>query len=246
MLLQCEMEFGVAEPALAWLRSGTLESLTELNEACLALLAEQARAVPGSVLLAEIARGYPALDAPGRRRAAGCLYLLLDAGFADPQRWRPCGDRPVGDGSGGGSAPFFTVGAAAEVAQSVFTFAWHVARCQSTAACLLLGAPAACVALLARHTLGQVRALALAHPQWLKPRWAGHPDAWRALLRAAASAEPAALERARLRGQALLAAEARQPANTGHRPRLPPRLSERARYPGAGRALAQAPMRPGR
>lgn len=237
MLLQCEMELGDAEPARAWLHRETLESLAELNEECLALLAAQAHAGPDSPLLEAIAHGCAALDAPGRRRAAGCLHLLLDAGFADPQRWRAARERQVGDAGGGEYAPFFTVPAAAAVAQAVFTFAWHVARCQSTAACLLLGAPASCVALLAGHTLGQVRALALTHPQWLKPRWAHSPDAWRDLLRAAAAADAVALERARLRGQCLLAAEARQSAAAGRPGRLPPRRSASPRY-----AAAQPPV----
>ena len=45
MLLHCENEDGVTEAggALAWLHDGTLESLMELNESCLGLLAEEAR-----------------------------------------------------------------------------------------------------------------------------------------------------------------------------------------------------------
>ena len=120
--------------------------------------------------------------------------------------------REVADADGGPYAPFFTVPAAADVAQAVFTFAWHLTRCQSAAARLLLGMPAACVAGLARHTLGQVRTLAARHPRWLRPRWDAHPDMWRQFLGAAAAGEATALERARLRGQTLLAAEARQPA----------------------------------
>lgn len=205
MLLQCESEYDGG----GWLRAETLASLSELNEECLELIAQQARATPAHALLTEIARRWGALDAPARQRAAGCLYLLVDAGFADPQHWRTCDARQVSDAAGDDYAPFFTVPAASQVAQAVFTFAWHLARCQSVAARLLLGMPAACVAQLAQHTLGQVRTLALRYPQWLKPRWVSQASMWREFLWAAGSGEAAPLERARLRGQTLLAAEAR-------------------------------------
>jgi hypothetical protein len=215
MVLQCEMDYAGAEACGGWLRGATLASLSELNAECLELLAQQARATPGSALLAEIARLWVMLDAAARQRAAGCLYLLLDAGFGDPQHWRALAAPQVQDADGGAYAPFFTVPAAAEVAQAVFTFAWHLARCQSAAARLLLGMPAACVGELALHTLGQVRTLAARHPRWLRPRWSAHPDMWRQFLGAAATGDAAALERARLRGQTLLAAEARLPAPLG-------------------------------
>jgi hypothetical protein len=224
MVLQCEMEYAGGETPGDWLRGASLASLSELNGECLELLAQQARATPASALLVEIARLWALLDAAARQRAAGCLYLLLDAGFAEPQHWRALAARQLEEAEGEAYAPFFTVPPAAEVAQAVFTFAWHLARCQSAAARLLLGMPAACVGELARHTLGQVRALAARHPRWLRPRWAAHPDMWREFLLAAASADPAALERARLRGQTLLAAETRLPANLsrGYRARALP------------------------
>ena len=58
MLLQCETGSelaGASSRRRAWLRSETLESLIDLNEECLELLAEQARASCGSLLLAQIA-----------------------------------------------------------------------------------------------------------------------------------------------------------------------------------------------
>lgn len=204
MLLQCETE--LADDG--WLREDTLASLRELNEECLELCAAQARAQPGNATLAEIARQWNALDAAARTRAGGCLYLLVDAGFAEPERWRRRTVRQVDD-AGHGYAPFFSIASSAAVAQAVLMFAWHLARCQGVAARLLLAMPAGCVAELARHTLGEVRALALRNPHWLKPRWAQRPAMWREFLAAAASEDAALLGRARLRGQRLLAAEAR-------------------------------------
>jgi hypothetical protein len=220
MLLQCETDCGAGggiDPAAVWLRSETLESLIDLNEVCLELLAAQARASCGSSLLAQIAALWSVLDGGGRRRAAGCLYVLLDAGFAHAPRWRAPAAAQVGEAARAGYAPFFTVAPAAKVTQAVFTFAWHLTRCQGTAARLPLGIPAPCVELIAQRTLRQVCDLAEAHPEWLKPRWQGQPEVWRDLLRAAADGEPRALQRARLRGQTLLAAEARRTASDSQR-----------------------------
>ena len=215
MLLHCEREGGASdEAALAggWLRAGTLDSLIELNELCLALLVEQSavRAGPPGGLLQQLAEQWSAIDAAARRRAAACPYLLLDAGFADPLRWRSPGALPqVGDASEERYACYFTVPAVAEVARLVFIYAWHLARTQAPAARLLLGMAAPSAALIARYTLRQMQMLAESHLEWLRPRWPARVQVWRELLLAAACGDTPALERAKLRGLTLLAAEAR-------------------------------------
>lgn len=204
--------------AAAWLRPETFESLVELNESCLGLLAEQAAAcgAASSLLLRLVAELWGGLDANARRRAAACPYLLLDAGFADPLRWRAASAPEVGDANGAyGSC--FTVPATAEVARLVFTYAWHLARSQSVAARVLLGMPAPSATLIARYTLRQIQALAERRPEWLKPRWPSRVQVWRELLLAAASGQAPALERARLRGLTLLAAEVRLAAPRAER-----------------------------
>ena len=214
MLLHCETDGAATDEGVLrgnWLCAGTLDTLTELNELCLALLAEQA-AVRGSAAsaLLPIAELWRDLDGAARRRAAGCPYLLLDAGFADPDRWRaPAAPPQVGDGGTARYACYFTVPAAVGVARLVFIYAWHLARSQAAAARLLLGMPAPSAALISQYTLRQIQTLSENHPEWLRPRWPARVQVWRALLQAAASGEAAALERAQLRGLTLLAAEAR-------------------------------------
>ena len=93
MLLQCGMEgeAGADTPRGAWLGAAALDTLAELNEMGLALLAEQA-AVPAPEprpLLREVGALWRTLDRDARRRASAAPYLLLDAGFADHERWRP-------------------------------------------------------------------------------------------------------------------------------------------------------------
>ena len=216
MLLHCGKEDGAAAeramPAGCWLRAGTLDSLTELNELGLALLAEQSTVQGGvaSGLLQPLAELWRALDGAARRRAAACPYLLLDAGFGDPARWRtPPADAQVGDVATDHYLRYFNVPTATGVARLVFIYAWHLSRSQPAAARLLLGMPAASIALIGRYTLRQIQALAESHPEWLRPRWPARVQVWRELLLAAASADAMSLERARLRGLTLLAAEAR-------------------------------------
>ena len=214
MLLHCEV--GAADAAEGglgasfWLRE-TLESVAEVNEMGLALLAAQAAAsAPHTgAALAPLAELWPHLDAAARRRAAACPYLLLEAGFADLRRWQAATAGQVADAREPAYSSFFTVPAALEAARLVFTYAWHLARTQSAAARLLLGMPGPCAAAIGRCSLRQMYALAERHPEWLRPRWSDRPEVWQELLAAAASGEDGALERARLHGLTLLAAEVR-------------------------------------
>jgi hypothetical protein len=96
-----------------------------------------------------------------------------------------------------------------EVARLVFTYAWHLARAHGAAARLLLGMSAPCAALIGHLSLRQLHSLAETHQAWLKPRWPARVQVWRELLLAAASGEAPVLERARLHGLTLLAADAR-------------------------------------
>src|SRR2546421_5634362 len=116
--------------------SSDLESLVELNELCLGLLAEQAavRGSQPSLLLRQVGELWRVLDAAARRRAAACPYLLVDAGFADPPRWRQPVALGVGDTRGAASSTFFTVPGATEVARLGFTYAWHLVRAHGAAA----------------------------------------------------------------------------------------------------------------
>jgi hypothetical protein len=227
MLLRCGIDGAdVSESALlapGWLRPETLDSLLELNEMAFALLAAQAaeRGTPAAALVGSVTAVWRRLDAAARRRAAACPYLLLDAGFADAQRWGapPAQVSEVRETS----PPFFTVPAALEAARLVFTYAWHLARTQPAAARLLLGMRAPCAAAIAQCSLRQAFALGESHAAWLRPRWSARPEVWQELLVAAASGEEVALERARLHGLTLLAAESRLTA-----PERPHRLASPA------------------
>jgi hypothetical protein len=202
---------GLTSPSL---RSEVFDSLLELNGQCLELLAEQAlaQASQGNLLLRQVGEIWRTLDPAARRRAAACPYLLVDAGFSDPCRWRWIEGEHVSEAKRVSNPAFFTVPRASAVARQIFMYAWHLARSKNAAAQLLLGMPTHCTQLVGACTLPQIHELAERHPEWMRPRWPTRVKVWRALLLAAASGEVVALENARMHGLQLLAAECRTAA----------------------------------
>lgn len=187
----------------------TLKTLTELNELCLKLLAEQAlaRAPQAPPMFRELTDLWAQLDVTSRRRAATCPYLLVDMGFSDPYRWRWIGTNRVSDHEPIIHTAFFTAAGASKVAHQVFTNAWYIVQTQPIGTPLYLGMPTHCAALLRACTMCQMTELAQQHAGWLRPRWAGRVRIWRELLTAAISGEGISLDMARLHGVQLLAME---------------------------------------
>ena len=207
MLLRSENNItgtvGAGELVSSHVQQQTLNSLAELNCKCLELLAEQSLVDSQVRVLTEVKELYGTLDAQARVRAAACPFLLLDAGFADPKRWREINAEPPQNTAGA----FFTVNRAQSVARQVFIFAWHLAQSEGFDAQLLLGMPVQCSIVIGTYTLSQIHEIADCSSAWLCPRWPNRVAFWRHLLRAAASGEFRALETARLQGLQLMAAD---------------------------------------
>lgn len=200
-----------AHESVAWLRTGSSEALTAINEECLELLIAQSmlRTSQPPPLLGELADLWRSLDARARRRAAECPYLLVDAGFADPRRWRFLNGSvsepeavPASDGP-----PFFTAPGANDVIRRVLQFARELARTNNVAARLWLAMPQHCTQLLAGYTLREIDMAAARHPAWLRPRWSRQIAVWRDFLLAAGSGDAEAIELSRMHGIQLLAGE---------------------------------------
>ncbi|HKZ72749.1 MAG TPA: hypothetical protein VJ011_01725 [Steroidobacteraceae bacterium] len=200
----------VSPGARTWLHGETLDSLTELNEQCLELLAEHARQAQagGQPLLLELRELWVALDVAARQRAAVCPYLIVDAGFGDPRNWAWPG-HSIHEAPAPAAAPFFSGARATMVLRLALTYGWHLARSRPSAARLLLGMSPVCAERISACTLRQIGTLAEQHLHWLQPRWPGRLAVWRELLVTALAGDGPALERARMRGLQLLAAEAR-------------------------------------
>ena len=183
-----------------------IETLPELNDYCLQVLADQARAGCTHAAAAKIGQRWLALDAPARRRAANHPFLLFDAGLSDPRRWRNL-DRPeVQDAPPGSYQALFTVSQAIDATELVFVFAWSLARRHAVQARLALGMHPLCLEWITAHSVLAAHQLGRRQWTWLRPRWLNSPEFWDELLRGAAEGGAAHL-RARVQGIRLLAAE---------------------------------------
>jgi hypothetical protein len=193
------------------LGAAALESVVEVNQEVLTLL--RAQCLDGAApppLIRDVSDLLVNLDAVSMRRAAASAVLLVDAGLADAGLWSDALIGAVNDRPLTLSAPFFTVDGAVNVMRLVMTHAWHFARSEPAAARLLLGVSAANMAVIGGCTLTRLTRLTEVRSQWLRPRWESNPRIWCDLLRTAGEGERGALERMRVRGLQLLAAEARQ------------------------------------
>lgn len=198
-----------------WLRPEVLPSVAELNRQCIDLLILQAMtaATPAEQpLITEMRPLLLRLDPAARDRAAACAFLLMDAGFADPQRWLWARGYAVCDSQPSWEAPIARVPQGIALARQVFAYAWHLAGSHRKLARVTLGMSTGTAEVLSNYTLVQTMGLADVHPDWLQPRWPRNLLMWRELLQAAALGESPALEQARLRGVQLLATEARSSA----------------------------------
>jgi hypothetical protein len=194
----------------SWLGAATLESVLEVNEQVLALLRTQCQlGASPPPLIRDVNDLLLNLDPQSMRRAAASAVLLVDAGFADAGLWSAAIIGAVNDRPQVELAPFFTVDGSVALMRLVMTQAWHLARSQPAAARLLLGLSAANLGVIGGCTLSRLTRLAETRSHWLRPRWENRPGIWCDLLRMAGNAETGALERLRVRGLQLLAADAR-------------------------------------
>lgn len=195
-----------------WLRPEILATLAELNEQYVDLLALHVKtgtSPKDQSLLQELRPLLMKLDPGGRRRAAACPYLLVDAGFADPQRWLWAHGYHVRDTERMPPEQYLALPQTIALARLVFTYAWHLACTRTSAVRMLFGMARRTAEILSTYSLRQVTDLAELHPHWLKPRWPLRSIMWPELLGAAMRGEGPQLERARMRGLQLLAAELR-------------------------------------
>jgi hypothetical protein len=195
-----------------WLRREMLEALAEVNHRCLGLLSEQALAQgpQGQPALRQVGELWRALDERSRWQAAACPYLLVDACFGEPQRWQGLSGSEVAEPAGPSSshASFFTVPQTTSVARTVFVYAWSLVVSHTAGARLILGIHPHCASLLGACTVPQIHELAERNAGWLRPRWLKRVRLWRQMLVAAAEDDAATLERTRMQGLQMLAAEA--------------------------------------
>ena len=143
------------------------------------------------------------LDANAQLRLAACPYLLLDAGFAQPQRWDWMGGAGVMDVTM--RRGYFSGHGAVALVRRTLLLAWHLARSNRVTARVILGMSALSAERIAATRLADLEGLAEFAPGWIVPRWEQQPNVWRQLIAAACRGHPLLLRQAQLRGLQLLA-----------------------------------------
>jgi hypothetical protein len=188
----------------AW-DSELLAPVAEINEQLLECLRQMANEeIPQAPRLVALLReDWKRLNAPTLRRLAGCPYLLLDAGFAQPDRWEWMGSAAVRESTARGG--YFAGTAGVGLVRRTLVLAWHLARSNRVTARVILGLSALTAERIAASRLGDLEALAERAPGWIVPRWEQQPNVWRQMLAAGCRAQPQLLRQAQLRGLQLLA-----------------------------------------
>jgi len=194
--------------------SAVLVPVAEINQHMLQIVRASAdesamASRPQPRLVSALSELWRALDPAALQRLANCPYLLLDAGFAAPERWdRLALDSGVMDGAA--SRGYFASPAGVALVRRTLVFAWHLARSNRMTARVLLGMTPQCAGRIAASTLKDLELLAELCPLWVAPRWETHSTVWRQLIQAAIDGRAAPLRRVQLRGLQLLAAGERR------------------------------------
>jgi len=197
-------EFHPAPLGGAW-DSALLAPVAEINEQLLErlrLMAQQ-EAPKAPRLVALLREDWRRLNAAALRRLSACPYLLLDAGFAQPQRWEWIGSAGVMEATA--SSGYFEGAAGVGLVRRTLVLAWHLARSNRVTARVILGMSAQSAERIAASRLADLEALAELAPGWIVPRWEQQANVWRQLLAAGSRAQPQLLRQAQLRGLQLLA-----------------------------------------
>jgi hypothetical protein len=185
--------------------SALLAPVAEINQQMLACLRQMALDdAPGAPRLVTLLRAdWRRLDASAQRRLAACPYLLLDAGFAQPQRWE-CAPCP-GVMDAGSQCGYFSGRDGVALVRRTLVLAWHLARANRVTGRVILGMSALSAERIGAARLADLEALAELGPGWIVPRWEAQPSVWRQLIDAGCRGQPLLLRQAQLRGLQLLA-----------------------------------------
>jgi hypothetical protein len=166
-----------------------LEPIYDLNRRMLTLLSQRCR--PGTEQLGFhvatsvglVLREAEPLD---RQQLAHCPFLLLNAGFREPNKWqRVSGHEPESCMDAALRAASHTPVLA--LARGTCLLAWYLIRTNPVAARLVLGVSPECAVLIAQSGVTELQEIAarLVLQQWITPRWHDRPDVWRRLIRLA-------------------------------------------------------------
>ena len=126
-------------------------------------------------LVSELRPSWRSLDGNALQRLARCPFVLLDAGFAAPERWEALGAGMTHGGvmDGGALRGYFGGAVGAALLRRTLSLAWHVARSSPLNARMMLGMSGDCAERIGASGLMHLESLAEQSPAWITPRWEG-------------------------------------------------------------------------
>ena len=185
--------------------SALLAPVAEINLQMLACLRQLALSHDAEAprLVTLLRDDWRRLDASAQRRVCACPYLLLDAGFAQPERWERASCPGVMDVAS--RRGYFSGRDGVALVLRTLLLAWHLARANRVTGRVILGMNALSAERIAAARLEDLETLAEQAPGWIVPRWEAQPAVWRQLIDAGCRDQPLLLRQAQLRGLQLLA-----------------------------------------
>ena len=178
----------------------------DLNHRVIELMAQTARRNRNSALSListlqpELRESTPA----SRAQAADRPFLLLDLEFSNASWWQTVVRDPNRRIRRESRQPAFLRSAALPLTRATLTAIWRAVCTDARSARILLGLDESVARLFVDLSVTALDPIANHVHSQLRPRWADHPEFWRALLRAARSQDSAALPQVDLQGIQLI------------------------------------------
>lgn len=168
-----------------------LAPICDINEQCLKMLVEAARASQSAddPFVRQLLSLIETLDAATLAAAARFPFLLVDFGFRDPEWWNAIAG---GNDSASNDVDWlspFPRATATKLARATLMLAWHTVRTDTETSLVLLGITPAVARLLRSLRLQDIDRIAEQHFRRVRPRWEDRPGVWRQLLTCAKSTE---------------------------------------------------------
>jgi hypothetical protein len=184
-----------------------MRPLQEVNEHCLTMLVQAARAPRpetfGLVIqLGDLLRG---ITPEIRARAARKAFLLVDLEFANGFWWHSLRSHQTRGASSMWRGSFPRAGAI-QLTRATLTLAWHVLRADEQARCLL-GVTPAVAEVITGLSLAELDRIAERSFHHARPRWEDRPAVWRQLLQSSQTPDIRHARESSLRGLQLITGE---------------------------------------
>jgi hypothetical protein len=196
--------------SFTWKGAQALNRVHALNERCLELLTQLARADGQRTSLTIVNQHrnlWRGLSATARKRASRTPFLLMDLNFQNAEWWRLARDPRTGRQRKMLLHVAFTGKIAGELTRETLMLAWSTVAFHRGAASVMLGMTPAVASIIAVLGPQDVERIAARHSADLQPRWEDFPAFWGKLLTAARDGDEEALHEIHLHGAQLIGSE---------------------------------------